>query len=87
METGAEALKGLLPRTFQRAGDAAKDAAAKVDQAVETRRTLELLTEPTPRRGGAKAIPAEGPQPGADEIGRKVEELLQKNAAQPEAKP
>ena len=48
METGADGLKSLLPSSFQRAGDAAKDAAAKLDEAAETKRTLERLTQPLP---------------------------------------
>jgi membrane protein required for colicin V production len=84
METGAETLKGLLPRTFQRAGDTAKDAAAKLDEAAATRRALDRLTDPVPRRAGQAKTPAETPKPGDDEIGRKVEELLQNSSPQPE---
>jgi membrane protein required for colicin V production len=85
MENGANALKSLLPRTFQRAGDAAKDAAAKVDEAAEARRTLQRLTEPTPKRAGSGKTTTATPQPGDDEIGRKVEELLKNSSSQPEA--
>ena len=76
METGAEALKGLLPRTFQRANDAAKDAAARLDEAAETAQTLQRLTEPVPKRAGRNTKQIDAAQPTADEIGRKVEELL-----------
>ncbi len=77
MESGAETLKGLLPRTFQRANDAAKDAAAKLDEAAETRRTLERLTQPMPKGAGRGTTKVETQKPTADQIGQKVEELLQ----------
>ena len=84
METGAEGLKSLLPRTFQRAGDAAKDAAAKVDQAAETKRALDRLTQPQPRAARGKGGDGmEKSGAGTDEIGKKVEELLQNSADKP----
>jgi membrane protein required for colicin V production len=86
MENGAEALKGLLPHTFQRAGDAAKDAAARLDEAAETAQTLQRLTEPVPKRPGGNKKQVQTAQPTADEIGRKVEELLgtaEQNGAAP----
>jgi membrane protein required for colicin V production len=79
-EEGAEALKGLLPRSFQRAGDTAKDAAAKIEAAAEAKRTLDRLNGPSPRNAAPGAAPAVGSQDGTDEIGKKVEELLQDNA-------
>ncbi len=82
METGAGVLKSLLPRTFQQAGDAAKDAAAKLDEAAETKRALERLTEPMPQRPGQHKAMTEAPAPTADEIGKKVEELLQSTSGQ-----
>jgi membrane protein required for colicin V production len=92
MEGGADRLKGLLPHTFQRAGDAAKDAAAKVNEAAEAKRTLERLTEPVPQRAGhdqhgAEVVPASVPKATADEIGQKVEELLQNTSAPAETTP
>jgi membrane protein required for colicin V production len=87
METGAETLKGLLPGTFQRANDAAKDAAAKLDEAAETAQTLKRLTEPMPKRAGSGKAQVETAKPTADEIGRKVEELLQSTTGQNAAAP
>ncbi len=84
MEVGAEGLKSLLPRSFQRAGDAAKDAAAKVEEAAETKRALDRLTQPQPRATRAKSGDGtETSGPGADEIGKKVEELLQNSTDKP----
>jgi membrane protein required for colicin V production len=92
MESGAESLKSLLPRSFQQAGDAAKDAAAKLEQAAETRRALERLTQPVPERGARERPGAEknaggaGTSAGAngDQIGKKVEEVLQNSTAKPQ---
>jgi membrane protein required for colicin V production len=84
MEFGAGALKGLLPRSFQHAGDAAKDAAAKLEEAAETRRTLERLTQPEPR-SAARGKPGEQPASETDEIGKKVEELLKDGTDTPGA--
>ena len=76
MESGAETLKGLLPRTFQRADDAAKDAAARLDEAAETAQTLQRLTEPMPKRPGSNTKQVEIVKPTVDEIGQKVKEVV-----------
>jgi len=83
LEGGADVLKSLVPRSFQRAEDTAKDAASKIDQAAEMKRTLDRLTAPAPAGsgdGGSKigkdAAPA-APGPGSleDLIGQKVQEI------------
>ncbi|TAL02536.1 MAG: CvpA family protein [Rhodospirillaceae bacterium] len=84
LEDGADILKSLIPHSFQRAEDAAKDAAAKVDQAAEMKRTLDRLTAPVPVSPGEKgeksdkAAPADGGAPASgidDLIGKKVQEI------------
>ena len=59
LEDGADILKSVVPRSFQRAEDAAKDAAAKVNEAAEMKRTLDRLNAPVPTGSdkGEKAAP------------------------------
>ena len=86
LEGGADILKSLIPQSFQRAEDAAKDAAAKVDQAAEMKRTLDRLTAPVPVAPGDKGEKSDRAAPansGAaapagsveDLIGQKVQEI------------
>lgn len=89
LEDGAGVLKAMIPQSFQRAEDTAKDAAAKVNEAAEMKRTLEHLTAPTPAGSGekgedqkaAKADPAPGAGTNLDDlIGQKMQELDAKSA-------
>jgi membrane protein required for colicin V production len=90
LEDGASVLKAMIPQSFQRAEDTAKDAAAKVNEAAEMKRTLDHLTAPTPAGPGeksgdkdeksAKTPPSEpgttASAPNIDDlIGQKMQEL------------
>jgi membrane protein required for colicin V production len=80
LEGGADVLKSLLPRSFQRAEDTAKDAATKIDQAADMKRTFDRLTAPSPAGTagkGEKDAGAANPAPSniEDLIGQKVQEL------------
>jgi len=98
LEDGASILKSMIPQSFQRAEDAAKDAAAKVNEAAEMKRTLDRLTAPVPAGPEGKAddkdgktakatdeTPAAGPAL-EDLIGQKVLEIDQKSAPKNGAK-
>jgi membrane protein required for colicin V production len=54
MEDGADLLKSLLPHTFERGSDTAKEAMAKVDEAAAVKQTLDRLTAPVPVSATAK---------------------------------
>jgi len=80
LEGGADFLKSLVPRSFQRAEDTAKDAATKIDQAADMKRTFDLLTTPSPAgndgtegKGAGSANAA--PPRLEDLIGQKMQEL------------
>jgi membrane protein required for colicin V production len=80
LEGGADFLKSLVPRSFQRAEDTAKDAATKIDQAADMKRTFDRLTTPSPAGGesrGEKEAGSANPAPTTleDLIGQKVQEL------------
>lgn len=95
LEDGASVLKAMIPQSFQRAEDTAKDAAAKINEAAEMKRTLDHLTAPTPtgpgEKGGerddksAKTPPSDSGTTAAtpnidDLIGQKMQELDAKSA-------
>jgi membrane protein required for colicin V production len=93
LEDGAGILKAMIPQSFQRAEDTAKDAAAKVNEAAEMKRTLDRLTAPMPagpgegggEKNGDRTAAKTDPAPGAgtnldDLIGQKMQELDAKSA-------
>ena len=56
----------------------------EVDQAAETKRALDRLTQPQPRAARGKGGDGmEKSGAGTDEIGKKVEELLQNSTDKP----
>ena len=89
LDTGADLLKALVPDSFQQAEFTAKEAATKVNEAAEMKRTFDRLTVPTPsskrdkdeKVGDKKEAPAKdtdaAPAPAEieDLIGQKMREL------------
>jgi len=97
LEGGADVLKAMVPHSFQRAEDAAKDAAAKVDEAAAMKKTFDRLTVPVPATTGEKGekidqTTSAGSGAGApagsmdDLIGRKMQEIDAKNPSSDGAK-
>jgi membrane protein required for colicin V production len=89
IEVSADGLKAILPPSFMAAGDAVKDGAARVNQVIDAKETLERLTAPVPRGASDRSAKPDGGYQDQERrtldslIDRTTESPAQPSSAQP----